>query len=77
MEEDLDRDGIPDTTDEDIDGDGYLNTTEWGASTAPATPDLFVSDPEDEESIPKYVMNYIAYPYILNIRNMTIKVRED
>ena len=77
MEEDLDRDGIPDTTDEDIDGDGYLNTTEWGASTEPAHPDLFVSDPEDEESIPKYVMNYIAYPYILNIRNMTIKVRED
>ncbi len=63
---DTDGDGYGNTADNDDDGDGYLDTTETAAN----------SDPLDRNSIPKYVIQHVRYPYNLNIRNLTIKIKE-
>jgi len=64
---DTDRDGYGNNFDNDDDGDGYLDTTEVANG----------SDPLDDTSIPNYVIQHVRYPYDLNIRNMTIKMKED
>ena len=64
---DTDGDGYGNTADNDDDGDGYLDTTETAAN----------SDPLDRNSIPKYVIQHVRYPYNLNIRNLTIKIKEE
>ncbi len=64
---DTDGDGYGNTADNDDDGDGYLDTTETAAN----------SDPLDPNSIPKYVIQHVRYPYNLNIRNLTIKIKEE
>ena len=64
---DTDRDGYGDNEDTDNDNDGYLDVTEAANG----------SDPLDATSIPKYVIQHVRYPYNLNIRNMTIKIKED
>lgn len=64
---DTDGDGYGNNTDSDDDGDGYLDTTETAAN----------SDPLDRTSIPKYVIQHVRYPYNLNIRNLTIKLKEE
>lgn len=64
---DTDRDGYGDNEDTDNDNDGYLDATEAANG----------SDPLDATSIPKYVIQHVRYPYNLNIRNMTIKIKED
>jgi hypothetical protein len=64
---DTDRDGYGNNFDNDDDGDGYLDTTEVANG----------SDPLDDTSIPNYVIQHVRYPYDLNIRNMTIKIKED
>lgn len=64
---DTDGDGYGNTADNDDDGDGYLDTTETAAN----------SDPLDRNSIPKYVIQHVHYPYNLNIRNLTIKIKEE
>lgn len=74
MDVDLDRDGIADTIDNDIDGDGYLNATETGGASDSS---MYRSNPNDAISTPQYATQYVAFPYILNIRNMTLKVREE
>ena len=64
---DTDGDGYGNTADNDDDGDGYLDTTESAAN----------SDPLDRTSIPKYVIQHVRYPYNLNIRNLTIKIKDE
>lgn len=64
---DTDGDGYGNNTDNDDDGDGYLDTTETAAN----------SDPLDRTSIPNYVIQHVRYPYTLNIRNLTIKIKEE
>lgn len=64
---DTDGDGYGNNEDNDDDGDGYLDTTETAAN----------SDPLDRNSIPKYVIQHVRYPFNLNIRNLTIKIKEE
>lgn len=64
---DTDGDGYGNNIDNDDDGDGYLDITETAAN----------SDPLDRTSIPKYVIQHVRYPYNLNIRNLTIKIKEE
>lgn len=69
---DIDGDGIENSLDRDTDGDGYLDATENpnpGSGT-------FISNPNDANSIPTYVVEHVAYPYNLHLRNITIKVRD-
>ena len=61
---DTDGDGIGNNADNDDDGDKYLDVTETTAG----------SDPLDKSSIPNYYVRHSKYPYILSIRNMTIKL---
>lgn len=63
---DTDGDGCPDSQDTDDDNDGYYDTTEVANDANP----LMAS------STPSYYINHIRYPYIIHIRNFTIKVRE-
>ena len=64
---DTDRDGYGNNFDNDDDNDGYLDATEVANG----------SDPLAATSIPKYVIQHVRYPYNLNIRNMTIKIKDD
>ncbi len=64
---DLDGDGIGNSVDDDDDGDGYLDQTELDNN----------ADPLDRTSTPKYVIQHVRYPYNLNIRNLTIKLKEE
>ena len=64
---DTDGDGYGNNTDNDDDGDRYLDTPETAAN----------SDPLARTSIPKYVIQHVRYPYNLNIRNLTIKLKEE
>ena len=63
---DIDGDGIANDADNDMDGDGYTNSLE-------ATNFSLISDPN---SVPKYYIQHLKYPYDLNIRNFTIKLKE-
>lgn len=71
--DDIDRDGIPNVNDLDDDGDGYLDLTErfFDSSTSVT---VTISDPTDDDAIPKYVIQHVRYPYNVNIRNITIRV---
>ncbi|RPG61104.1 MAG: hypothetical protein CBD66_003965 [Flavobacteriaceae bacterium TMED206] len=64
---DTDGDGIGNNADNDDDGDKYLDVTETTAG----------SDPLDKLSIPNYYVRHSTYPYILSIRNMTIKLNSN
>ena len=64
---DTDGDGIGNNADNDDDGDRYLDITETTAG----------SNPLDKLSIPNYYVRYSRYPYILSIRNMTIKLNSN
>jgi hypothetical protein len=64
---DTDGDGIGNNADNDDDGDKYLDVTETTAG----------SDPLDKLSVPKYYVRHSKYPYILSIRNMTIKLNSN
>lgn len=64
---DTDGDGYGNGFDNDDDGDGYLDATETSNG----------SDPLDPFSVPKYTVEHVQYPYDLNIRNMTIKMKND
>lgn len=63
---DTDGDGCPDSQDTDDDNDGYYDTTEVANGANPLM----------AASVPSYYINHIRYPYIIHIRNFTIKVRE-
>lgn len=62
---DIDNDGIPNSSDNDQDGDGYLDTTEDAFSGNRSNPNIY----------PRYTIEHVRYPYNLNIRNLTIRVR--
>ena len=62
---DTDLDGIGNNADNDDDGDKYLDVTETTAG----------SNPLDKSSIPNYYVRHSRYPYMLSIRNMTIKLK--
>ena len=64
---DTDGDGIGNNADNDDDGDKYLDVTETTAG----------SDPLDKSSIPNYYVRHSKYPYILSLRNMTIKLNSN
>ena len=64
---DTDGDGLGNNADNDDDGDKYLDITETTAG----------SDPLDKLSIPNYYVRHSKYPYILSIRNMTIKLNSN
>jgi len=64
---DTDADGYGNGIDNDDDGDGYLDATEVSNG----------SDPLDPFSVPNYTVEHVQYPYNLNIRNMTIKMKND
>ena len=64
---DTDGDGIGNNADNDDDGDKYLDVTENTAG----------SNPLDKSSIPNYYVRHSKYPYILSIRNMTIKLNSN
>ena len=64
---DLDGDGIVNTSDDDMDGDGYLNATE----------DNFSGLKTDQTIVPKFIIEHVRYPYNLNIRNFTIRIKDE
>ena len=64
---DTDGDGYGNGFDNDDDGDGYLDATETSNG----------SDPLDPFSVPSYTVEHVQYPYDLNIRNMTIKMKSN
>lgn len=64
---DLDGDGIVNTSDNDMDGDGYLNATE----------DNFSGLKTDRAIVPKFIIEHVRYPYNLNIRNFTIRIKDE
>ena len=63
---DTDGDGCPDSQDTDDDNDGYYDTTEVATGANPLM----------ANSTPSYYINHLRYPYVIHIRNLTIKVRE-
>lgn len=63
---DIDNDGILNSIDNDQDGDGYLDTTE----------DAFTGDKSNPNVFPNYTIKHVHYPYNLNIRNLTIRIKE-